>query len=88
MSECEFWKTLKFEKSEETYANINETKEAQTNKVDSLKISKKYFILIFRKKLGIKSINEKIVEKHSEENPIKEIICNFFSIDYFFLTLF
>ena len=59
-----------------------------TNKVDILNISKKYFILICKKEPGIKSINQRIVEKQSAEKPIREIVYNFFSIDHFFLTLF
>ena len=56
----------------------------QTNKVEDLKINKKYFIFICKIELGIKSTKEKIVDKHSEEKPINEIICNFFSnTDYF-----
>ena len=59
----------------------------QINKVEDLKINKKYFIFIFKIELGIKSTKEKIADKHSEEKPINEIICIFFSTDYFFLIL-
>ena len=59
----------------------------QTNKVEDLKITKKYLIFNFKIELGIKSTTEKIVDKHSEAKPINEIICNLFSIDYFFLIL-
>ena len=67
--------------------NIELINEIQTKKVDSLKISIKYFMLILKIEPGIKSVNEKIVEKHSAKKPIIEIICNLFSIDCFFLVL-
>ena len=47
-----------------------------------------YFTLICKIEYGIKTIKEKIVDRHSEEKPINEIICNFFSTDCFFLILF
>ena len=53
-------------------------------KVDDLIKNKKYFILIFKIEFGINTIQEKIVDKQSAENPINEIIYNLFSIDYFF----
>ena len=33
-------------------------------------------------------VKEKITERHNEEKPISEIICNLFSIDYFSLIFF
>ena len=59
-----------------------------TKKVDDLIKNKKYFILICKIDFGIKTIQDKIVDKQSEENPIKEIIYNFFSTGYFFPILF
>ena len=59
-----------------------------TKKVDDLIKNKKYFILICKIDLGIKTIQEKIVDKQRAENPINEIIYNLFSIDYFSPILF
>ena len=59
-----------------------------TKKVDDLIKNKKYVILISKIDFGIKTIQEKIVDKQSVENPINEIIYSLFSIDYFFLILF
>ena len=59
-----------------------------TKKVDDLIKNKKYLTLIRKIDFGIKTIQEKIVDKQSAENPINEIIYNLFSIDYFFLILF
>ena len=59
-----------------------------TKKVDDLIKNKKYFILICKIDSGIKTMQEKIVDKQSVENPINEIIYSLFSIDYFFLILF
>ena len=88
LSEWEFWKTLKFEKSEVTYANINDKNEIQINKVENLKSSKKNLILILNIELGINSAIEKKVDKHREAKPINEIIYILFSTDYFSLILF
>ena len=41
-----------------------------TNKVDDLIKNKKYFILICKIDFGIKTIQEKIVDKQRAENPI------------------
>ena len=87
-SEWEFWKTLKFEKSDETYANIKATNEIQIKKVDNLKNNKKNFILSFNIEFGINNVIEKRIDKHSAEKPINEIIYILFSTDYFFLILF
>ena len=57
-------------------------------KVDDLIKNKKYFILICKIDFGIKTMQEKIVDKQRAENPINEIIYNLFSIDYFFPILF
>ena len=57
-------------------------------KVDDLIKNKKYFILISKIDFGIKTIQEKIVDKQRAENPINEIIYNLFSTDCFFLILF
>ena len=59
-----------------------------TKKVDDLIRNKKYFILICKIDFGIKTIQEKIVDKQSAENPINEIIYSLFSTDCFFLILF
>ena len=59
-----------------------------TKRVDDLIRNKKYFILICKNDFGIKTIQEKIVGKQRAENPIKEIIYNFSSTDYFFPILF
>jgi len=59
-----------------------------TKKVDDLIKNKKYLILICKIDFGIKTIQEKIVDKQSAENPINEIIYSLFSIDYFFLIPF
>ena len=59
-----------------------------TKKVDDLIKNKKYFISICKIDFGIKTIQEKIVDKQRAENPINEIIYNFFSTDCFFLILF
>ena len=82
------WKTLKLEKSDVTYAKIKDKNEIQINSVEILRIIKKFFILILKIVLGTKSVKEKIADKHSEENPISDIIYSFFSIDCFFLILF
>ena len=58
------------------------------NAVYNLIKNKKYLILICKIDFGIKTKQEKIVDKQSAENPINEIIYNLFSIDYFFLILF
>ena len=60
----------------------------QAKKVDDLTKNKKYFILIFKIDSGIKTIQEKIVDKQRAENPINEIIYNLFSTDCFFLISF
>ena len=70
------------------YAKISDTNEIHTKSVEDLKINNKYFRLIFKIEYGIKKTKEKIVDRHSEEKPINEIICNFFSTDCFFLILF
>ena len=70
------------------YASINDKNDMHTKKVEDLIKNKKYFILICKIDFGIKTIQEKIVDKQSAQNPINEIIYNFFSIDYFFLILF
>ena len=70
------------------YANIRDTNETHTNIVEDLIINKKYFILICKIEFGIKTIQERIVDKQSAEKPINEVICSFFSTDYFFLNLF
>ena len=70
------------------YANISDTNDTHIKKVDDLIKNKKYFILICKIDFGIKTMQEKIVDKQSAENPINEIIYNLFSIDYFFLILF
>ena len=88
MFEWEFWNTLKLEKSEVTYAKISETNEIHTKIVEDLKMNNEYFILICKIEYGIKTTKENIVDRHSEEKPINEIICNFFSTDCFFLILF
>ena len=59
-----------------------------TKKVDDLIKNKKYFILICKIAFGIKTMQEKIVDKQSAENPINEIIYSLFSTDYFSPTLF
>ena len=59
-----------------------------TKKVDDLIKNKKYCILICKIDFGIKTIQEKIVDKQSAENPINEIIYILFSTDCFFLILF
>ena len=59
-----------------------------TNIVDDLIKNKKYFILICKSDFGIKTIQEKIADQQSAENPINEIIYNLFSTDCFFLILF
>ena len=59
-----------------------------TKKVDDLIKNKKYFILISKIDFGIKTIQEKIVDKQRAENPINEIIYSLFSTDCFFLILF
>ena len=59
-----------------------------TKKVDDLIKNKKYFILICKIDFGIKTMQEKIVDKQRAENPINEIIYNLFSTDCFFLILF
>ena len=56
-------------------------------KVDDLIKNKKYLILICKIDFGIKTIQEKIVDKQRAENPINEIIYNLFSTDYFFPIL-
>ena len=53
----------------------------QTNNVDDLTQNKKKFILIFKIDFGIITMQEKIVDKQSAENPINEIIYILFSID-------
>ena len=60
----------------------------QIKKVDDLIKNKKYFILICKIDFGIKTIQEKIVDKQRAENPINEIIYSLFSTDCFFLILF
>ena len=50
--------------------------DSQSQAVQSIKI------------IGNKTTKEKIVDRHSEEKPINEIIYNFFSTDCFFLILF
>ena len=65
------------------YANISDKNDIHTKKVDDLIKNKKYFILICKIDFGIKTIQEKIVDKQSVENPINEIIYSLFSIDYF-----
>ena len=60
----------------------------QIKKVDDLIKNKKYFISICKIDFGIKTMQEKIVDKQRAENPINEIIYNLFSIDCFFLILF
>ena len=59
-----------------------------TKKVDDLIKNKKYCILICKIDFGIKTIQEKIVDKQRAENPINEIIYSLFSTDFFFLILF
>jgi hypothetical protein len=59
-----------------------------TKKVDDLIKNKKYFISICKIDFGIKTIQEKIVDKQRAENPINEIIRSLFSTDCFFLILF
>ena len=71
-----------------TYANISDKNDMHTKKVDDLIKNNKYFILICKIDLGIKTIQEKIVDRQRVENPINDIIYNLFSIDYFFLILF
>ena len=58
----------------------------QLDKIPSIprKKNKKYFILICKIDFGIKTIQEKIVDKQRAENPINEIIFNLFSTDCFF----
>ena len=70
------------------YSNISDTNDTHTKKVDDLIKNNKYFKLICKIDFGIKTIQEKIADKQSVENPINEIIYNFFSTDYFFLILF
>ena len=70
------------------YANISDTNDTHTKKVDDLIKNKKYFILICKIDDGIKTMQEKIVDKQRAENPINEIIYNLFSTDYFFPILF
>ena len=79
---------MKLEKSEVTYAKIREINETHTRNVEDLKINNLYFTLICNIEYGIKTRKEKIVDRHNEEKPINEIICNFFSTDCFFLILF
>ena len=88
LSECEFWKTLKFEKSDVIYAVINDKKDIQTKNVENRKKMKKYLTFNLITDLGIKIKKENNVDKHKEEKPINEIIYNLFSIDCFFLILF
>ena len=45
-------------------------------------------MLICKIDFGIKTIQEKIVDKQRAENPINAIIYIFFSTDCFFLILF
>ena len=59
-----------------------------TKKVEDLIKNKKYFISICKIGFGIKTMQEKIVDKQREENPINEIIYNLFSTDCFFPILF
>ena len=70
------------------YANISDKNDKHTKKVEDLIKNKKYFMLICKIDFGIKTIQEKIVDKQRAENPINEIIYNLFSTDYFFLILF
>ena len=70
------------------YANISDKNDTHTKKVDDLTKNKKYFILISKTDFGIKTMQEKIVDKQRAENPINEIIYNLFSTDYFFPILF
>jgi len=70
------------------YAYISDKNDRHTKKVDDLIKNKKYFILNCKIDFGIKTIQEKKTDKQRVENPINDIIYNFFSTDYFFPILF